>query len=82
MEPYNINVLKFAFKMCCGGCNSFNVTRTFDHIWQVTPETMQDTQLVFPVLGPAAATRVHGYHFLPLVEASFVYYITERQVCI
>ena len=80
MEPYNINILEFVFKMCCGGCNRFNVTNTFEHIWQVTPKIMQDTQLVFPVLGPSVATRMHGYHFLPLLEAPFVYYITERRI--
>ena len=63
--------------MCCGGCNGF-LTNNINHIWEVTDQHMETTDLVFPVLAPSAATTLFGYHFLPVVETPVVYYITER----
>ena len=50
----------------------------FNFIFQVTEESIADSDLVFPVLGPSSSSNLHGYRFIPLIETPILYYTTEK----
>ena len=43
----------------------------------IDSSVMEKVDMVFPVLGKVGDRRLHGYHFIPLIEAPRVYYITH-----
>ena len=39
---------------------------------------MNSSDIIFPVLGPHSASQLHGYHFVPLIEAPSFFYTIQK----
>ena len=80
MPPYSklrtmvVNMIR----RCCGNCTSLFFVNTLDSMLHLNMESISTSHLVFPVLGRYYAERMHGYYFLPLLEAPSAYYITKK----
>lgn len=78
MEPYHHLMLTHLLNPCCGDCVKISSEKLYDNISEVALNHINSSHFIFPVLGMSGTTKIYGYHFIPYVEAPFVYYITLK----
>lgn len=77
-KPYSAEILIDLLRMCCGNCLKSSIISNFSKVSHITPELLNTSHFVFPVLGTHDSEYLYGYRFLPLIETPSVYYITYK----
>lgn len=78
IEPYGIEIIHDTLRTCCGGCVNFTDTVYLKRISEIADASVSEAEFIFPVLANYYTDMLFGYHFLPIVEAPNVYYITQK----
>ena len=73
------NIVKNVFNICCGACKELSGYKAMNvSITDFSRELMNKSHFVFPILGFHSSTRIYGYHFIPILELSSGYYVTQE----
>ena len=78
MPPYSLFPIESLLRKCCGNCTKFTRINNFANITEVTPSSINTSDFVLLFLGNTYATTLYGYHFIPVVNAPSVFYITTK----
>lgn len=79
LEPYGHYVVDDLLRTCCcGKTNGTTHVSTVRKMSELTKTVLDHSDFVFPVLASFDAVEVYGFHFIPIVETSSVYYITLK----
>lgn len=78
MPPYSEYPLATILRKCCGNCTKVRVVNTFSNLTQVSPQSINSSDFVILFLASSTATTLYGYHFIPVVFAPSVFYITPK----
>ena len=81
VQPF-VNILQVivdhVLGICCGRCrnSSSDLVRNIK-VENLNDSVLNSSSIVFPVLGVGSATRIYGYHYIPLIKLKSGYYITR-----
>ena len=81
LHPYDSEELKCIEEIltkCCGTCAKYEVINNFSNITEVTPSLINSSDFIFPFLASATTKELHGFYFLPYINAPIALYITRR----
>ena len=72
------DVINPMMSACCGACADIETNRTFEHVAQINQTSIQFTDFLFPFLASKSLQTVHGLHFVPLIDAPGLYFVTLK----
>lgn len=78
MPPYSAYPIDVIIRKCCGNCTKVTHVNAFANITEVTPSSINTSDFVLLFLGNTNAKTLYGYHFIPVVNAPSVFYITKK----
>ena len=73
------HILHHVMGVCCGSCRNHHTTTTSTNttINELTRDILNQSNIVYPVLGVGGATRLYGYHYIPLIKLAAGYYVSK-----
>lgn len=76
--PYSSYPIKRVIEHCCGVCTNLSPIKYLQNITELTPRAINQSDFILPLLG-SSTYSLHGYHFIPVVRAPLVVYISVRE---
>ena len=78
VEVEGLNCIEEMLTKCCGTCAKYKVINHFSNITEVTPSSINSSDFIFPFLASVTTKVLHGFYFLPYINAPKSFYITRR----
>lgn len=82
LEPFShrrfTTIVTEVIQHCCGSCVR-TVINNFQGMNEVSPTSINSSDIVYPILGRVSATSLYGYYFVPLWDVPGAYYITTKR---
>ena len=75
-NAYGVQLVEQVLHTCCGACTKTIQKEDLLEMWQLK-EVMENVDIVFPILGKVGDWKLHGYYFIPLIEAPQAYFVTH-----
>lgn len=83
MEPFDsiiYNIFSNIFSICCGKCKRIaDYSNTTIEVKDFNQSSINKSDFIFPVFGFHDSQRVHGCHFIPILDLSGGYYVTQSR---
>ena len=71
--------LKQMSRDCCGYCNIIKTNQSFSDVFTDNSPFLNNSDIIFPVLGKHGAERLYGYWFIPLVPTPPGTFVEKRK---
>lgn len=78
MPPYSFYPINTVVEQCCGSCTKFSEVKHYANITEVTPASLSESDFSILFLTSSASTSLYGHHFIPVIYAPSIYYITPK----
>ena len=75
-NAYGVQLVEGLLRTCCGACTKTIQKEDLLEMGQLK-EVMENVDIVFPILGKVGDWELHGYYFIPLIEAPQAYFVTH-----
>lgn len=75
-----LTLLNQVLDACCGDCAAYHTYKIIRHFGDLRHEDVfRNSDLIFPIIGERAVTRMFGMYFIPIIEISCSYYLTREK---
>ena len=64
---------------CCQRCAKCTVVHEIEHTMSLNESILEDSDVIFPIVGEGSVVNQKGFHFLPIHDAPTSYYFILRK---